>query len=83
LKKVFPLTVQNLLNPKQEKEHIFKKKVLDEGRIYSKEGFRRRKDIFKRRFSYYHWGKLSPHVETFPLPQSKVMRWRILIFNKV
>jgi hypothetical protein len=47
------------------------------------EGFRRRKDIFKRRFSYYHWGKLSPHVETFPLPQSKVMRWRISIFNKV
>jgi len=47
------------------------------------EGFRRRKDIFKRRFCYYHWGKLSPHVETFPLLQSKVMRRRIFIFNKV
>ena len=66
------MTVQNLLNPMQEKEQIFKKKVLDKGRIYSKEGL------------VTTTGKnFLPSVETFPLPQIKVMRWRILIFNKV
>ena len=71
LKKVFPLTVQNLLNPKQEKEQIFKKKVSDKGRIYSKEGL-----------VTTTGENFLPPVETFPLPQLKVMRWGILIFNK-
>jgi len=52
------LTVQNLLQPQAR-----------EGADIQEEGFRQRKDIFKRRFSYYHWEKLSPFGRNFsPTP---------------